>query len=76
MLNRDPAQVDPCTYGTVEQRYALATFFYSTNGSGWDNSDGWLVESNECAWSGIKCDGDNRVIELGADDALGKYYFY
>jgi len=32
------------------QRYVLATLFYSTNGSFWQNKTGWLSDSDECAW--------------------------
>jgi hypothetical protein len=73
MLERDPAQIDPCSYATVEQRYALATFHYSTNGSGWDNAEGWLSGANECSWVGIECNGNDLVEELGANGALSEY---
>jgi Leucine-rich repeat (LRR) protein len=58
MLDTDPAQVDPCTFPTVQQRYALTTLYYSTNGDGWTNSMGWLSGSNECMWAGITCEVD------------------
>jgi hypothetical protein len=32
------------------QRYALAVFFYATNGNSWENSTGWLSDANECTW--------------------------
>jgi len=72
IMDRDPARVDPCSYDTIEQRYALATFWLSTNGVDWVNSDGWLMESNECTWSGIECDGNGLVTELGSNGALIK----
>lgn len=70
ILDRDVAQIDPCTFVTIEQRYALATFFYSTSGDGWDNSDGWLTDPFECSWIGIKCNENGLVEELGANGAL------
>lgn len=70
ILGRDMAQIDPCNDETVEQRYALATFHYSTNGGSWDNSDGWLTDLDECSWNGIKCDGNGLVQELGANGAF------
>jgi len=72
MLDIDPAQIDPCNYSTVEQRYALSTFYYSTNGDGWNDSEGWLEDSSECSWVGVKCDDDGLVDELGADEKLSK----
>jgi hypothetical protein len=32
------------------QRYALAVFYYSTNGDNWSNNTGWLNNENECDW--------------------------
>jgi len=42
------------------QRYVLATLFYSTDGSGWEQSDGWLSDEDECNWSHIEghCQGE------------------
>jgi len=70
LLGRDMAQIDPCNKAIVEQRYALATFFYSTNGSKWSNRDGWITDVDECSWNGIKCNGNGLVQELGANGAL------
>ena len=72
LLGRDMAQIDPCNDAIVEQRYALATFFYSTNGSKWRNKDGWITDVDECSWNGIKCNGNGLVQELGANGALSE----
>lgn len=32
------------------QRHTLATFYYSTNGDGWIERDGWLTVEHECDW--------------------------
>lgn len=63
LVDTDPAGVDPCTYPTVAQRYALTTFYYSTNGYNWTDSSGWLTESNECTWFGVTC-GSDLVTEI------------
>jgi hypothetical protein len=68
LLNSDPAEIDPCTFPTVVQRYGLATLYYSTNGDGWTNNSGWLSGANECMWTGISCETD-KVNEI----LLGKY---
>jgi hypothetical protein len=40
------------------QRYALATFYYSTSGQDWDPVGNWLVDENECMWdSSMDCVG-------------------
>jgi hypothetical protein len=57
----DQARVDPLTYPTVEQRYALAVLYESSGGSNWLNSDGWLSEDEECLWYGITCSDDGFV---------------
>jgi hypothetical protein len=32
------------------QRFAMATFFYSTEGRSWKESTGWLTNADECTW--------------------------
>lgn len=37
--------------GRLQQRYALATWYFSTNGDQWYQNDGWLNHSlHECLW--------------------------
>jgi hypothetical protein len=62
LVSQDPANVDPCTYPTVEQRYAAVTFFRSTNGPDWTNPTGWLTAANECNWYGVRCDGNDGLV--------------
>lgn len=67
LLNTDPAQVDPCTYSTILQRYALTTMYFSTNGDEWVDTTGWLTGTNECTWFGVSCSSDlTTEITLGA----------
>lgn len=45
------------------QRFALATFYYSTNGDEWLNNGSWLDALDECLWytdssTAFNCDGD------------------
>ncbi|KAL9185407.1 hypothetical protein ACHAXT_003184 [Thalassiosira profunda] len=51
-----------------EQRYALATMYYSFSG---DNSSlpggRWLASLDYCGWSGLKCDLSGNVVELRLD---------
>ena len=54
----------------IIQRYALAVFYYSTNGDNWKINSGWLSDSDECTtfWKGINFCTDGHV---------GKsFYFY
>lgn len=56
LLDEDSA-TDPCLYPSLEQRYALATHFYATDGIGsWTNSSGWLSPDQECEWELVECD--------------------
>jgi hypothetical protein len=65
LVDSDPAQIDPCTYPAVEQRYAAATLYYSTGGSSWLNQDGWMSGADECSWFGVECvDGAVSTISL------------
>lgn len=51
------------------QRYALATFYYSTDGDNWTDKDGWLTDIDECVWyneadDGPFCSSSGGVREL------------
>jgi hypothetical protein len=59
-----------CIYPSLEQRYGLATFYFSTQGSLWTTKTGWLSASNECAWYGIVCNDNVRASNL----TLSKYF--
>lgn len=65
----DPAQIDPCTYPDVAQRYAMATFYFATDGANWMSSENWLSAESECDWMGVTCNDDGQVTEF----ALRKY---
>jgi hypothetical protein len=69
LLDTDPAQIDPCTYPTLKQRYALTTMYYSTNGDDWTETSGWLTGANECMWFGVSCNSD-----LVSEITLGTFY--
>jgi hypothetical protein len=49
------------------QRYALATFFYSTNGDNWKRNAGWITDVDECDWynraNNLLC-VDGSVVQL------------
>jgi hypothetical protein len=40
----------------LTQRYALAAFYYATNGPNWKANDMWLSGTSECSWLGVTCD--------------------
>jgi hypothetical protein len=64
-LEEDPAEIDPCSYPSVQQRYTLAAFYFATGGDDWEESFGWLSDSQECSWVGIGCNGgDNAVTSI------------
>jgi len=55
------------------QRYALATFYYATNGvptaysftaEPWTSDDLWLTSASICDWYGVSCNGQNEPIGL------------
>lgn len=60
------------------QRYALAVFWFATDGKGhWQVKTDWMSGKDECSWYGITCrrslTGTNRIreIDLGFNDCHG-----
>jgi len=60
------------------QRFVMATFFFSTDGSNWLNNEGWLSTENECDWYQAKefrdnCDPSGSLVnlELGENGLSG-----
>lgn len=47
------------------QRFAVATIYYSLNGSNWTDNTGWLSDSDECTWYIENDDGPYCTIEGG-----------
>jgi hypothetical protein len=64
MTEQDALMPNVCVYATLEQRYALATFYYSTSGGDWNANPGWLGDLQECEWFGIACDSDDLVVNM------------
>ena len=58
MINDPYIQRQVCTYPTIDQRYGLATFYYSTNGAEWEVNTDWLEDTPECEWFGVVCADD------------------
>jgi Leucine-rich repeat (LRR) protein len=58
------------------QRFAMAAFFFSTNGSSWKRVWGWLLEDDECTWYQItderRCvNGTLQVLSLQGNHLNG-----
>jgi len=53
------------------ERSALMDLYYSTNGSNWNNNDGWGSEESYCNWYGVSCNQNGKVekINLNKDFA-------
>jgi hypothetical protein len=68
--------IDDIDDDRLVQLFALATFYFATNGDEWircgrestqcDVSQEWLTGKNECNWYGITCsdDDDGRVTKI------------
>ena len=56
--------VDVCSYPTLEQRYALAAFYFSTGGPDWSSATGWTTATPECEWQFITCNGEGGVTSM------------
>ena len=57
--------IDVCTYPTLGQRYALSTFYYSTDGPNWIENTNWVDPGvGECSWFNVTCEeNNNRFVE-------------
>lgn len=49
------------------QRYALATFFFATEGDNWNENEGWLTDLPECEWLSPSDCYNGVVIGLSLD---------
>lgn len=56
--------LDVCTHPTLEQRYALAAFWFSTGGEGWTSDMLWTTSAPECDWQFITCNGSGDVTAM------------
>jgi Leucine-rich repeat (LRR) protein len=52
----------------ILQRFALATFYYSTDGNNWIQNDRWLSDEHECLWytssTTLPCDNSLQYTSL------------
>jgi hypothetical protein len=55
LVDQDAFLGNPCTVSTIQQRYALITLYYATEGANWPTRTGWLGPQQECSWFGIEC---------------------
>ena len=47
------------------QRYVIALFYLSLDGSNWASHNNWLdLSVSECDWFGVECGNDNMITEL------------
>jgi hypothetical protein len=74
-LRDDPQYNEYQDVHRLNQRYALAVLFYSTNGESWNNTDGWLSDDNECEWYAASwpsfddvCGENSRLLVLSMFD--------
>jgi Leucine-rich repeat (LRR) protein len=72
----DPYSSDGLSEDRLLQRFALATFYHSTNGDEWSNREvgQWLNSTNECLWDGNVCSPEFIVdgIDLIFDGLSGR----
>lgn len=64
--------IDVCTYPTLEQRYGLSVFYFSTEGDDWLENEGWVQSGvNECEWFNVTCGGPDSEIVVAIQ--LGRF---
>ena len=65
MLSDPFVEQNACSSDTLDQRYGLITFYYSTGGDEWSTQTSWLTDTDECTWFGVICDdADSRATNL------------
>jgi hypothetical protein len=74
MADEDPNGIRPINDSRFLQRYALVTFFFSTNGESWKRCNPgnicpgsfstWLSDTDECDWMGTLCNSDNFLTQI------------
>lgn len=65
MLGDPFVEQNACSSDTLDQRYGLITFYYSTGGAEWSTQTSWLTDTDECTWFGVICDDiDSRATNL------------
>ena len=78
IANDDEAKIDEGDQARLESRFALATFFFATNGANWDDDLGFLNSVHECNWKsnvtgeGVGCNEDDEIkrIIIGKSSVL------
>lgn len=73
---KDPLRLDPMNpiqQWRIQQRYALITLWYQSNGPSWTVSDSWILDNDECKWYGIECNenGEVKTISLENNNLYG-----
>jgi hypothetical protein len=72
---------DPTDQIEITQRYALNSFYFSTDGENWINRESWTTDLHPCGgdgsntWHGIDCDDDRQNVEqvsLPNNDLFGQ----
>jgi hypothetical protein len=58
------------------QRFALAVFYYTTEGRTWNQTLGWLTDDDECTWyqdsnEDLCVNGTLRVLSLQSNNLIG-----
>ena len=63
-FQNDMSNYNVTSAARVAQRYALATLYYSTNGTGWQTRSQW-GSGHECDWYGVGCEaGENDTVSV------------
>lgn len=56
----------------LTQRYAMAVFYFTTNGSAWFDSSGWLGGGSECTWFGVNHCYDGTFGDAGTQSYVAE----
>lgn len=63
-FQNDMHKYNGTTEARVAQRYALATLYFSTNGTRWQTRSQW-GSGHECDWYGVGCEaGENETVSV------------
>ncbi|CAJ1950726.1 unnamed protein product [Cylindrotheca closterium] len=56
----------------LRERYALATFYLSSNGDDWDGNRNWMTDVTHCQWESIGCtNGSVTIFQMLQNNMVG-----
>jgi hypothetical protein len=59
----------------IRQRFPLLTMWFQVVPNTWSNTNGWLVDPNECIWEGVSCEDRMDTVTGVTQSAVTRLFF-